>query len=324
MSESTRDKVIESALLIPENNLCFDCGCKYPTWSSVYLGILVCFECAARHRGYGPQISFIRSIKLDRWNSKQLKSLEITGNKFVKDRFTSIGVEKYSGFYDYPSDIVQKFKNDLANKVAELLSSENPTEIKQEKQITQDKEKELIKAFDEIKFEEEIKAPTKIKTINENISNKGAKTTKIKKADFDFDFDSFTDDFSSYSSANTNVSKTEEETKIKKVVKEEDNSQQTQTKINKEEINKRFANKKAISSEDYAQFEDQTENKIYQEKLSTMKGSTAITSSDIFEDQKVENQTTLGSKLKDMAYNFTVKAAEKSKRYERQSIILYQ
>jgi len=44
-----------------------------------------------------------------------------------------------------------------------------------------------------------------------------------------------------------------------------------------------------------------------------MKGSTAITSSDIFEDQKVENQTTLGSKLKDMAYNFTVKAAEKAK-----------
>merc|ERR1711976_820607 len=99
VSETVRDQVMENLLLVPENRLCFDCGNKNPTWSSVYLGTLICFECAGRHRSYGTHISFIRSINLDKWNKKQLKSIEITGNKYVKEKFFEMGVPKEAGIY---------------------------------------------------------------------------------------------------------------------------------------------------------------------------------------------------------------------------------
>jgi len=85
-------------------------------------------------------------------------------------------------------------------------------------------------------------------------------------------------------------------------------------KISKEEINKKFANKKAISSEDYADLDSQPyESNNAKNKLSGMKYAQAISSSDLYGGKEDDDEGNMTSKLKDMAFNFTLKAAEKAK-----------
>ena len=48
-----------------QNNYCFECGEKGPQWISVNNGIYICLNCAGTHRGFGVQISFVRSLEMD-------------------------------------------------------------------------------------------------------------------------------------------------------------------------------------------------------------------------------------------------------------------
>ena len=345
-----RDEVMSNILAKPPNQVCFDCGSKAPKWSSPYLGIVICYECAAKHRSYGTHISFVRSVDLDKWNRKQLKSLELTGNAYTKERFNDLGVPLIGGNYDYNNSMVLKVRQEIAEKVKEELKpddyikkddkenknnkiefdnndvinkeKEEKEEIKEEKKEKKEEEKEEIKKPQKFQINE------KAKVNNEKVIGKAGKKNKIKKMDFNFDFDSFNDvnfsDFTKKEDENDTDNKKEEDTKDyekkekeKELEEEEGYNKSYKSKVSKKKFDKKFANKKAISSEDYkALEEDNSDNKMIKDKIKSMGNSQAISSEDVFgsngESNTYEGES-LTDKFKDLALNFTLSAAEKAK-----------
>ena len=354
-----RDEVMSSILAKPGNNVCFDCGSKGPKWSSPYLGIVICVECAAKHRSYGTHISFVRSVDLDKWNRKQLKSLELTGNAYTKERFNDLGVPLIGGNYDYNNSMVLKVRQEIAEKVKESLKpndykkkeeekeekekedefnninikQEEINEIKEEKKVENKKkeEKEEKEEEKEVKKPQKFQVDKKAKVKNEKVISKAGKINKIKKMDFNFDFDSFNDvnfsDFTKKDEDNEKENKNEDEIndfeqkekekEKEKELNDEGYNKSYDIKLSKKEINKKFANKKAISSEDYkALEEDNQDNRVVKDRIKSMGNSQAISSEDVFGSNGESNQyegESMTDKLKDMALNFTLSAAEKAK-----------
>ena len=361
-----RDEVMSKILAKPQNQICFDCGSKAPKWSSPYLGIVICYECAAKHRSYGTHISFVRSVDLDKWNRKQLKSLELTGNSYTKERFNDLGVPLIGGNYDYNNSMVLKVRQEIAEKVKESLkpddykkkedkkeeknefddieiNQEEKEEIKEVKEENKDdkkkkEKKEEKEEKDEFKKPQKFQIDEKAKVNNAKVIGKAGKINKIKKMDFNFDFDSFNDvnfsDFTKKDEENDNNDnkKDEEEDDFKQKEKEKEKEKELEDegynksyniKISKKELNKKLANKKAISSEDYAALEeDNTENKVVKDRIKSMGNSQAISSEDVFgttgESNAYEGES-LTDKLKDMALNFTLSAAEKAKQLKNKT-----
>ena len=361
-----RDEVMSKILAKPQNQICFDCGSKAPKWSSPYLGIVICYECAAKHRSYGTHISFVRSVDLDKWNRKQLKSLELTGNSYTKERFNDLGVPLIGGNYDYNNSMVLKVRQEIAEKVKESLkpddykkkedkkeeknefddieiNQEEKEEIKEVKEEKKDdkkkkEKKEEKEEKDEIKKPQKFQIDEKAKVNNAKVIGKAGKINKIKKMDFNFDFDSFNDvNFSDFTKKeedndNNDNKKDEEEDDFKQKEKEKEKEKELEDegynksyniKISKKELNKKLANKKAISSEDYAALEeDNTENKVVKDRIKSMGNSQAISSEDVFgttgESNAYEGES-LTDKIKDMALNFTLSAAEKAKQLKNKT-----
>ena len=212
-----RDEIMKEICSIPSNKSCFDCGSRSPTWASPYLGILICMECAGRHRSYGTHISFIRSINLDKWNKKQLKSLELTGNLYAKKKFEKLGIPKIDSIYDYNSELIFEVRKNIENLVKENLKPDDYSHLSiKDNNIAENEEEDDIldnlnivnKKMNDKEKVEEIK-PVKFTMKNNTLNNKKEKIVKkknkIKKIDDDFDFDTYENN------SNNKANKEEEE-----------------------------------------------------------------------------------------------------------------
>lgn len=71
--EKERDSFFNETMKISENQKCFDCQSRFPQWASASFGIFLCLNCSGKHRSYGPSISFVRSMTLDKWTKEQLE-----------------------------------------------------------------------------------------------------------------------------------------------------------------------------------------------------------------------------------------------------------
>jgi len=72
---------------LPGNSNCIDCGSVNPEWASVTFGTLICTRCSGRHRSYGVQTSFVRSVRMDTWNYDQVLAMLEGGNGQLKGFF---------------------------------------------------------------------------------------------------------------------------------------------------------------------------------------------------------------------------------------------
>ncbi|XP_015706166.1 arf-GAP with Rho-GAP domain, ANK repeat and PH domain-containing protein 1-like, partial [Coturnix japonica] len=70
------------------NRSCADCGAPQPTWASINLCVVICDKCAGEHRALGPNVSKVRSLRMDRkvWTEEMLQLLCALPNS-VSNRF---------------------------------------------------------------------------------------------------------------------------------------------------------------------------------------------------------------------------------------------
>ena len=119
MSSSLGNLQFKEILQDPENLCCFDCGKTPAQWASINNSIFLCISCSGIHRGFGVQISFIKSITLDSWNENQIKMMRLGGNKNCRKLLEKYEIDKnkVNKTILYHSKIMNYYRIFLKNKV---------------------------------------------------------------------------------------------------------------------------------------------------------------------------------------------------------------
>ncbi|XP_074428314.1 arf-GAP with Rho-GAP domain, ANK repeat and PH domain-containing protein 1 isoform X2 [Larus michahellis] len=86
-------EVAERIWAVEPNRFCADCGSPQPDWASINLCLVICKRCAGEHRGLGPGITKVRSLKMDRkvWTEELIELFCQLGNA-VGNRFWAANV----------------------------------------------------------------------------------------------------------------------------------------------------------------------------------------------------------------------------------------
>ena len=103
----------------PENQCCFDCN-KQPTqWASVNNAVYLCIQCSGNHRGYGANVSYVRSLTLDNWNDHQIALMKCGGNRNLRELLDiyEIDKNKVDKKVLYSSRLMEFYRRYLKSKI---------------------------------------------------------------------------------------------------------------------------------------------------------------------------------------------------------------
>ncbi|KAL7975780.1 hypothetical protein Chor_010732 [Crotalus horridus] len=86
-------EVAERIWALKDNCLCADCGAPKPDWGSINLCVVICKRCAGEHRGLGPSVTKVRSLKMDKkvWTEELIELFLQIGNT-VANQFWAANV----------------------------------------------------------------------------------------------------------------------------------------------------------------------------------------------------------------------------------------
>uniref|UniRef100_A0A674K0G4 ArfGAP with RhoGAP domain, ankyrin repeat and PH domain 1 n=1 Tax=Terrapene triunguis TaxID=2587831 RepID=A0A674K0G4_9SAUR len=121
----SNSEVAEKIWSVEANRFCADCGSLNPDWASVNLCVVICKRCAGEHRGLGPSITKVRSLKMDRkvWTEELIEALcaTVTTSDLAETQslvFCGAEVSCFSGDPDFPNPIA------LAEQAGQKLQME--------------------------------------------------------------------------------------------------------------------------------------------------------------------------------------------------------
>uniref|UniRef100_UPI00398F3592 arf-GAP with dual PH domain-containing protein 1-like isoform X2 n=1 Tax=Pristiophorus japonicus TaxID=55135 RepID=UPI00398F3592 len=98
MAVQRNKRVLQDLLAIAGNQRCADCGAPDCDWASFTLGVFICLNCSGIHRNI-PQVSKVKSVRLDAWEDDEVKFMASNGNSTVKANYES----KFPAFYYRPT-----------------------------------------------------------------------------------------------------------------------------------------------------------------------------------------------------------------------------
>lgn len=111
----SNSEVVERIWTEPSNSLCADCGALKPEWAAINLCVVLCKRCAGEHRGLGPSISKVRSLKMDKkvWTEELIEIFLLLGNERVNS-FWAANVPPSEALT--PSSCTEDRRRYIANK----------------------------------------------------------------------------------------------------------------------------------------------------------------------------------------------------------------
>ncbi|OQS02086.1 hypothetical protein THRCLA_05513 [Thraustotheca clavata] len=101
------------------NDRCVDCNKVFPQWASVTFGVLLCLSCAGVHRSLGVHTSFVKSLTMDTWSSKDIALLEAGGNGKWNTVCLAAGIFELNAAEKYTSRVAMAYRKRM-NMVANI------------------------------------------------------------------------------------------------------------------------------------------------------------------------------------------------------------
>ncbi|XP_068122674.1 arf-GAP with Rho-GAP domain, ANK repeat and PH domain-containing protein 1 isoform X3 [Hyperolius riggenbachi] len=113
------------------NRHCADCEAPNPDWASVNLCLVICKKCAGEHRSLGPNISKVRSLKMDNkiWTEELIQLFLKIGNE-VSNKFwaanvpPSEAINAWSGVQERKTFITAKYREGKYRRYHQLFGNQ--------------------------------------------------------------------------------------------------------------------------------------------------------------------------------------------------------